>query len=414
MELAQRIGITRVVRILESTVVKTPMMAGVLKPVILLPLGMLAQLPPQEMEAILLHELAHIRRKDYLTNLLQCLAEILFFFNPAVLWISSLIREERENCCDDIAVGQVRDKRDLVSALVSFQEYNYLHGALTFAGTKNHLLRRVKRIVHRENKTLDIREKFFLLACLFVTAGLTMAYTYQTPAPVKTSKVAPAVRKVEGPEKVQVPVKTIEAVADTSKKPASVRDTAVTKEEDRKWESMLQQQREALELEQARLNEARAKLAEQERMVEMAQARLDRISRVQNEGMARSQRQMEENNARVERMGRLQLERMLESRRLLDGNRLRLLRSAELARRSTASRDRVIQPILERLLEEKLISQKDDVSFSLTDEEFIVNDIGQSRDVWESYKKAFLPGAGDYIKYSKHKGSESSSVRYND
>ncbi|HEY4208646.1 MAG TPA: M56 family metallopeptidase, partial [Puia sp.] len=188
MELAERIGIKKAVTMLESPVVKAPMMAGVLKPVILTPLGLLAQLPPQEVEAILLHELAHIRRKDYLANLLQCFVEVIFFFNPAVWWISSLIREERENCCDDIAVGQTSSKKDLINALVSFQEYRHSNFTIALAGAKDHLLRRVRRIVQRDDKTLDKREKFLLLACLFITGGLTLAYTRQEPAPLKALK----------------------------------------------------------------------------------------------------------------------------------------------------------------------------------------------------------------------------------
>ena len=140
-ELARRMGIKRAVELLESSLVRVPMMAGVFKPVILVPLGLLAQLPPQQVEAVLLHELAHIRRKDYFVNLLQSIAETLFFFNPAILWISSLIRVERENCCDDIAVEESRSKKEFIHALVSFQEYQQSSSyTLAFAGGKNHLL----------------------------------------------------------------------------------------------------------------------------------------------------------------------------------------------------------------------------------------------------------------------------------
>jgi bla regulator protein BlaR1 len=80
------------------------MVIGNLKPVILMPIGLLTALTTEEVEAILMHELAHIKRRDYLVNLLQSLMEIVFFFNPAVLWISQLIKAERENCCDDLAL----------------------------------------------------------------------------------------------------------------------------------------------------------------------------------------------------------------------------------------------------------------------------------------------------------------------
>jgi len=278
-ELAQRIGIKRAVRILESSVVKAPMMAGVLKPVILIPMGLLAQLPQQEVEAILLHELAHIRRRDYLTNLLQCFAEVLFFFNPAVWWISSLIREERENCCDDIAVGETHSKKDLINALVSFQEYRHSHYTLAFAGGNNHrrdhLLRRVKRIVHRDDKTLDVREKLFLLVCLFITAGLTVAFSRQIPAPVKTVKSKVTMIRQAPPVEDVVATDQVKPVADTSKKPAPGGKDTLTFEKEREWERILDQQREELKVQHQRLDEERAKLAERERELEMKQARLN-------------------------------------------------------------------------------------------------------------------------------------------
>ncbi|MGH2566275.1 MAG: M56 family metallopeptidase, partial [Ginsengibacter sp.] len=99
-ELAAKLEIKRPVVFLQSSLAKVPMVIGHLKPFVLLPMGILNSLPPDEVEAILLHELAHIKRSDFLVNLLQQFAEIFFFFNPAVLWISSLIKNERENCCD--------------------------------------------------------------------------------------------------------------------------------------------------------------------------------------------------------------------------------------------------------------------------------------------------------------------------
>ena len=104
--LLQRLKISRPVWLLESALIKVPVTVGWLKPVILLPIGMLAQLPADQVESILLHELAHISRRDYLFNLAQNVVDTLFFFNPALLWVSSLIRMERENCCDDVAIRE--------------------------------------------------------------------------------------------------------------------------------------------------------------------------------------------------------------------------------------------------------------------------------------------------------------------
>ena len=177
--LADALGLRRPITLLESGLIRVPMVIGYLKPVILVPMGILAQLPQDQLEAVLLHELAHIRRRDYLVNLLQGLVEALLFFNPAIWWISSLIREERENCCDDIAIRATRSKAQLIHALVAFQEYSLAAPAyaVAFPGRRNHLLNRVKRIVYNRNKTLSAMEKFLLTGCLIVAACLTLAFS---------------------------------------------------------------------------------------------------------------------------------------------------------------------------------------------------------------------------------------------
>jgi bla regulator protein blaR1 len=162
--LSRAIGLRQPIRLLQSGLVRVPVAIGLFKPVILVPLGLLAHLPPEQVETILLHELAHIRRRDYLVNLLQCLAEAIFFFNPALLWISSLVRQEREACCDDIVVANTTRKRNYLEALVSFQEYSLNSPAYAMAiGSKQHyLLNRVKRMLTRENKKLNLMEKSLL------------------------------------------------------------------------------------------------------------------------------------------------------------------------------------------------------------------------------------------------------------
>jgi bla regulator protein BlaR1 len=172
-DLAEKLGIKQIVSIAESGIAKVPMVIGHLKPLILIPVGLMTALSTAEIEAILVHELAHIRRRDYLVNLLVSLMEIVFFFNPAVLWISSLIKTERENCCDDIAVAQTSSKVNYIRALVSCQEYqlNAPAYAMAVTGHKNHLMGRVKRMVSNNNQSLNVMEKSLLAVCL-VTAGL--------------------------------------------------------------------------------------------------------------------------------------------------------------------------------------------------------------------------------------------------
>jgi hypothetical protein len=148
---------------------------GHLKPVILIPVGLLTALTTAEVEAILMHELAHIRRRDYLVNLLQSLVEIVFFFNPAVLWVSQLIKTEREHCCDDMALAQNTSKSGYIRALVSCQEYQATPAyAMAFPGQKHHLVDRVKRLVTNRNHSLDVFEKTLLTVCL-VMSGLCLS-----------------------------------------------------------------------------------------------------------------------------------------------------------------------------------------------------------------------------------------------
>ena len=122
--LAIRSGIRKKLTILESIHVHIPVTIGHIKPFILLPLGMMGSLPPEQVEAILMHEMAHIFRKDYLVNLLQSIMEAIFFYHPAVWWISQKLRSERENICDDIAVRQTKDPLTYIKALTTMEELN--------------------------------------------------------------------------------------------------------------------------------------------------------------------------------------------------------------------------------------------------------------------------------------------------
>lgn len=163
-ELQALLQIKRSVKLLESRLVKVPSVTGLFKPVILLPVGLLNNIPQDQVESILLHELAHIRRSDYLVNLLQTFVDILFFFNPGILWVSSLLKDERENCCDDLAISITNNKKEFVHALVSFQEYtlNSQRLALQFGDQKMKLADRAKRILFNSNKMLSTTEKYLL------------------------------------------------------------------------------------------------------------------------------------------------------------------------------------------------------------------------------------------------------------
>lgn len=175
-QLQMKMGIRHSVILLQSELVKVPMALGILKPVILLPLGLLTHLPPEQVETILLHELAHIRRRDYLVNLLQHVVEAIFFFNPAIRWISSLIRQEREACCDDIVIASCNEKTSYLNALINFQEYSFSHSphALGISDKRHYLLNRVKRMITKRNKGINMVEKIALLFGIILLSAFSI------------------------------------------------------------------------------------------------------------------------------------------------------------------------------------------------------------------------------------------------
>ena len=148
------LGIKQNVKIFQSALAKTPMVLGYLKPIILIPIGVLASLTEEQVEAILLHELAHVKRRDYLVNILQSVLEIIFFFNPAVIWVSNLMKIERENCCDDLAIIETKSKTNYIKALVACAEFSDKDASLLMGLIKDEqqLLKRAKRILLERDK----------------------------------------------------------------------------------------------------------------------------------------------------------------------------------------------------------------------------------------------------------------------
>lgn len=202
--LCEQLQIKKAVTLFESGYVKMPLVIGHFKPVILMPVGLLAGLPASQVEVVLLHELAHIRRNDYCVNLLQNITEAIFFFNPGLLWISSLLRDEREHCCDDIALAQTKNKREFIEALISFKEHSNNY-AVAFPGKKNHLLQRVSRIIHNKNNTLNPIEKvFFMTGILILAVMVTAAGVMEVKTIVKEEE-----HVVSEQQPVQKPVKPV-------------------------------------------------------------------------------------------------------------------------------------------------------------------------------------------------------------
>jgi len=145
--LAEALNLRRGVRLLESAAVEVPMVIGFLRPVILLPMATLSGLSTDQIEMILAHELAHIRRHDFLINLLQAVVETLLFYHPAVWWISGRARIEREHCCDDMAVAVCGNPLQYARALTRLEELRVDPVHAFIAANGGSLLTRIRRLI---------------------------------------------------------------------------------------------------------------------------------------------------------------------------------------------------------------------------------------------------------------------------
>jgi beta-lactamase regulating signal transducer with metallopeptidase domain len=149
--LAKRLRVSRTMQLMESALVQIPTVVGWLRPVILLPASALTGLTSEQLEAILAHELAHVKRYDYLVNILQTAVEILGFYHPAVWWVSHKIRAERENCCDDLAVSISGDRVCYARALTSMEEIRAARCQLAVAASGGNLFRRIYRLLGKDS-----------------------------------------------------------------------------------------------------------------------------------------------------------------------------------------------------------------------------------------------------------------------
>jgi GWxTD domain-containing protein len=183
-ELAARFRLQQSVTLLETCLAEVPAVIGSLRPVILVPAGLLTSMAPSQIEAILLHELAHILRRDYLANLLQTVTEGLLYFHPAIWWISGVIRTEREHCCDDLAVAAMRgDAGEYASALAALEQTRWgfeNRENAAMAATGGSLLRRVHRLLYPRQ---PIRVPFVWAALPLLLAAVGVLAAWQTTPP---------------------------------------------------------------------------------------------------------------------------------------------------------------------------------------------------------------------------------------
>ncbi|MDE1190571.1 MAG: M56 family metallopeptidase [Arachidicoccus sp.] len=178
-QMAHQLNISDKFKIFLSDHIQVPAMIGFLKPVILLPVAFLNNLSIEETEAILIHELAHISRKDYLFNLLQTIIETVLFFNPFVWLLSKIIREEREKACDEIVVEYAAPVI-YARALLSIENTAKPLLAQAVSGGKYRLLNRIKNFTIKKNNTMNAKQK--IISVLIVSMGI-VSIAWLSPKP---------------------------------------------------------------------------------------------------------------------------------------------------------------------------------------------------------------------------------------
>ncbi|MDQ2752938.1 MAG: M56 family metallopeptidase, partial [Bacteroidota bacterium] len=178
-EMADGLGIVPNVSVYLSQFAKSPLTIGYIKPIILLPLASINQLTTEQMEAVLLHELAHIKRADYLINILVSMVEIILFFNPFTRFLSKTIQKERENCCDDWVLHYNYNASMYAEALLRLAYLQKPTGFQMTAATskKGELLQRVKRIIQPQ-KTFNYKHQ---VVALFLITGLLFSIAWLQP-----------------------------------------------------------------------------------------------------------------------------------------------------------------------------------------------------------------------------------------
>lgn len=179
--LKQGLSIDSEVLLRLSQRITVPIAMGFIRPLIILPVAVLAQLSEDQLEAILLHELAHIKRQDYLVNLMQHIIETVLFFNPFIWHISSQIRREREHCCDDLVISCTENPYTYATALAALEQQRLLAPdlALAASGKKQYLFQRIKRIMEMEKQPFSNSKAASLV---LIICGLGLIAILFTPS----------------------------------------------------------------------------------------------------------------------------------------------------------------------------------------------------------------------------------------
>ncbi|GEM_PF-5782871 len=189
---AKQINLKRKVEAFFSPLTKIPLTIGTIKPVILIPISAFTGLTSKEIEAIIAHELAHIMRNDYLFNIIQSIVELIFFYHPAVWFLSHQVRIERENSCDNIAIQITGDKNNYIRTLATMQikQAEAFNVSLAFSGKKGSVLYRIKRLQKQIAMKTNISERLIAVAVIIVGLILASFTLANTPSGITSDSYA--------------------------------------------------------------------------------------------------------------------------------------------------------------------------------------------------------------------------------
>ena len=408
-ELCHRLQVDKPIKLLESQIIKMPAVFGHWKPVIFIPAGILTQLPPDQLEAILAHELAHIRRSDFLMNLLQNIVESLFFFNPAILWLSARIRQEREHCCDDLAIAGTGDKKGLVHALVSFKQFAAAQASgltVGFPGDRDSFLHRIARIVQNKNRTINPMEGVFLALSLVAIGTLSLAFMRHDhqekgqprQAPVRAIAPQTQTPQTVAPHTATMHIATPRTPIDTL--PKTGKDTLIVNYDHQRYHIVIANEKIIAMTINGRqippddipnhhdvIDHIVASLHQQEAEIDLL--RIEQAELEYKNKQLESQAQKladDQDRLKKERIDQNEaLEQMLKDKEKLQKEEAKVATTMEMAA---------------LIVQEHLVNSKKELkSFTLNTDVFIINGIKQPADVHQRYKTQFIHEPVDQYDY---------------
>lgn len=416
-----------------SSYVATPMVIGLIKPTLLLPMTILNGMPQDQIEAILLHELAHIKRNDYFFNVLQRIVELAFFFNPGLMWLSAAIDDEREHACDELALSIHHDRHSFVNALLGCNTFMAEHNklALGFGSNKKYLLNRAKRILTNEYNGLAKYDKTMMVLCLLITSlPVIHHFTQDKATVVEQSTSMPTFISTDTIPSSSDSVKMLSEIKQLQSETAALSRTGVKLDKLQTNKLLLLQER--LVVLQDRLNLLNeAKLYENNAYnhdstmtnLAIAESKLQALSMkldaealalqaeavkldAEAKHMAEAEQNLQENakilaadelrmaedHARMQRdHERMQQDhqKMQQDQLRMEADARRMEADAAKLNAETGSIERRTKAIVEQMMKDKIITSQKNLSFSLGENELIVNYKKQSAEMAKKYFKLF-------------------------